>query len=142
MYSHPQCSLSLSFSCFSLLNFPLVLLADKYPPIFSHSPGHNTWILLSTSQELLLPEIPKNMILFVFLDFYNKRYLHKHQIIYTIINRHRSVSKMDHVLEHKANLNKLRIIEVRLHILSVHNTLKIKIFSEQRVIPVSWTLKN
>lgn len=124
-YRHPQCSLSLSLSCFFLLNFLLLTLADKYPPLFSHSLSNNTWVLLSNSLELLLSQISANMVLFVFLDFNNNRYQHKHQIAYTTINRHRSFSKIG---------NKLRINDHSLNILSVQSAMKIIIFSEQRVI--------
>ena len=122
MYRHLQCSLSLSLSCFFLLNFLLLLLADKYLPLFSHSPDHYTWVLLPNSLELLLPQIPANMVLFVFLDFNNNRYQHKHQIAYTTINTHRGISKMR---------NKLRINDHSLNILSVQSAMKLIIFSEQ-----------
>ena len=61
-----------------------------------------------------------------FIDIF--RTLHPKKLEYTFFsNAHRTFSRIDHILGHKANLNKFRSIEIISSIFSDHNAMKLEI---------------
>jgi hypothetical protein len=47
--------------------------------------------------------------------------------MHTLFSGHRTVSKIDHILEHKASLNKFKKTEIILCIISDHNGIKLDV---------------
>jgi hypothetical protein len=59
------------------------------------------------------------------VDIY--RVFHPTTAMHTLFSGHRTVSKIDHILEHKASLNKFKKTEIILCIISDHNGIKLDV---------------
>ena len=78
-----------------------------------------------------------------FIDIF--RTLHPKKAEYTFFsNAHGTFSRIDHILGHKANLNKFRSIEIISSIFSDHNAMKLEINDgkSKEKKPTPWRLNN
>ena len=78
-----------------------------------------------------------------FIDIF--RTLQPKKAEYTFFsNAHGTFSRIDHILGHKANLNKFRSIEIISNIFSDHNAMKLEINHRERneKKPTPWRLNN
>ena len=78
-----------------------------------------------------------------FIDIF--RTLHPKISEYTFFSSaHGTFSRINHVLEHKANLNKFRSIDIISSIFSDHNAMKLEINHGKRneKKPITWRLNN
>ena len=88
----------------------------------------------------ILKEIPEKLDLIDIL-----RTLHTKKIrLYIFSSAHGAFSRIDHILGHKANLNKFKNIEVISSIFSDHNGMKLEIQHRKRneQKPTTWRLNN
>ena len=89
--------------------------------------------------EILKETIEKLDLLDIF------RTLHPKKAEYTFFsNAHGTFSRIDHILGHKANLNKFRSIEIISSIFSDHNGMKLEINQRKKneKKPTTWKLNN